>query len=63
MPTWLSQMFFWIMVIVPFLIVYQDKIDTFLDKAIAKIKKRTHKTQAIIKAIILTIKETKNYET
>ena len=38
MPTWLSQMFLWIPIIVVFGYVFDEKIEAFLDKIILKIK-------------------------
>ena len=38
MPTWLSQMFLWISIVVVFGYVFDEKIEACLDKIILKIK-------------------------
>jgi hypothetical protein len=67
MPTWFSQMFFLIFLGVSLGFTFEDKIEIFLNKVDRKIKRFARKVKrlitAIIKAIILTIKETKNNET
>lgn len=67
MPVWFSQMFFLIFLGVSLGFIFEDNIEVFLNKADRKIKRFARKAKrlitAIIKAIILTIKETKNNET
>ena len=46
MPTWLSQMFLWIPIIVVFGYVFDEKIEAFLDKIILTIKEiKTNETR------------------
>lgn len=62
MPTWLSQMFLFMFVGMPLIFIFSDNIEAVLNKADRKIKRFARKAKrlitAIIKATILTIKET-----